>query len=349
MRNGQVCGHRLTSCGSGISIRPASGSACLVCASAKARSHLTMAAAAPSAVRQGAEQAAKLLGRVLGGAERKHGNAELLRPCKDALEPLLRRFRRCSCGRFRVPLPGESAVRRRSRSCWPKPADRFAGDRGRAAPRRRCGGPSRPTILRVSSSAPSKSLMIMTAASCRARRCACCSALFSIDGDADMPRPTPSDRLGATIADQDLQHRRAAAPRPELGQPAIVEHDGADAIACAKDAPGADRRGLGGRDRLHRPPAAEEHRQPLVDDQQRLPVALLVEDPDMRLLQPRGHLPVDRADVVARAIVADLLEVQPTAPHARREAAGQQAVHRLARQERDPASRGIRARADRRD
>src|SRR5689334_22310721 len=75
-----------------MSIRPASGSASLVCASANARPHVTVAAAASSAALQGTEQAAKLLGGVFGGAEREHGNAELLRPRKNPLEPVLRRL-----------------------------------------------------------------------------------------------------------------------------------------------------------------------------------------------------------------------------------------------------------------
>ncbi|MGY4295255.1 hypothetical protein ACVWXN_003350 [Bradyrhizobium sp. i1.4.4] len=85
-------------------------------------------------------------------------------------------------------------------------------------------------------------------------------------------------------------------------------------------------------------PAAEEHRQALIHHQDRLPVALLVEDPDMRLAQARRHLPVDRADVVAGTIIPDLLEVQAPAPHAGRKAAGQKAMHGLARKEGDLAS-----------
>src|SRR5262245_32977201 len=55
----------------------------------------------------------------------------------------------------------------------------------------------------------------------------------------------------------------------------------------------------------------------------------------MRLSQSRRHLPVDRADVVARAIVADFLEVEAAAAHAGCEPAGQQAMHRLAWQKTD--------------
>ena len=112
----------------------------------------------------------------------------------------------------------------------------------------------------------------------------------------------------------------------------------ADAVADAKDTPRADRRRLCRGDRFHRKPAAEEHRQPLIHDKERLPVALLVEHADMRLLQPRRHLPVDRADVVAGTIVPDLLEIQAAAAHARGEPPGQQAVNRLPRQERYLAS-----------
>jgi hypothetical protein len=118
----------------------------------------------------------------------------------------------------------------------------------------------------------------------------------------------------------------------------IVEHDGANAVARAEDAPGRDRGGLRRRHRLHRIAAAEEHRLALIDEQQRRAVALLVEHAHVRPAQPRRDLPVDRAHVVAATVVPDLLEVQSAAAHARRETAGQEAVHRLTRQERQPAA-----------
>src|SRR5579871_3949855 len=58
----------------------------------------------------------------------------------------------------------------------------------------------------------------------------------------------------------------------------------------------------------------------------------------MRLLQPRRDLPIDRTNVVAGAIVPDLLEIQPASAHAGGESAGQQAVHGLLRQEGYPAA-----------
>src|SRR4029077_12485373 len=76
----------------------------------------------------------------------------------------------------------------------------------------------------------------------------------------------------------------------------------------------------------------------LVDHHQPLPVALLVEHTDVRLLQPRRHLPVNRTDVVAGPVVPDLLEVQPAPTYSGGIAARQQALHRLARQERHAAA-----------
>src|SRR5262245_66187758 len=81
MRDGQVCGRRLTGAGSGMSIRPASGSAGgVVAASAMRRPRRRAAAATSAAAGQAAEQMADLLRRILGGAERDHGDAEIARP-----------------------------------------------------------------------------------------------------------------------------------------------------------------------------------------------------------------------------------------------------------------------------
>src|SRR5262245_6319366 len=77
MREGQVCGRRLTGGGSGMSIRPASGSdggAASAMGSPPGRA-TSAAPAGPTA-----EQMADLLRRILGGAERDHGHAKIARP-----------------------------------------------------------------------------------------------------------------------------------------------------------------------------------------------------------------------------------------------------------------------------
>src|SRR3954464_1370881 len=90
MREVQVCGHRLTGGGSGISIRPATGSAGTACASAKGRLRLRRPSATSVARRQTAEQMAQLLRSVVRRAERENGHTEIARPGKHPLQPLLR-------------------------------------------------------------------------------------------------------------------------------------------------------------------------------------------------------------------------------------------------------------------
>src|SRR6185436_16587621 len=71
-RDVQVCGHRLTAGGNGMSIRPATGPAGTAGASAKGRLHRRVMPAAPLPCRQAAQQATELLRGIFGGAERKH-------------------------------------------------------------------------------------------------------------------------------------------------------------------------------------------------------------------------------------------------------------------------------------
>ena len=58
----------------------------------------------------------------------------------------------------------------------------------------------------------------------------------------------------------------------------------------------------------------------------------------MRRPQPGGRPPVDRADVIARAVTPQLLEGQAPSAQPRRVPPTQQAVHRLPRQQREIAS-----------
>ena len=98
-----------------------------------------------------------------------------------------------------------------------------------------------------------------------------------------MPRSRPNARIALDQRFQHAQHRPAAAMRLDLDGPRVVEHDGADAIAGADDVPREQRRELGRRHRLHLHARAEEHRQPLVDDQQHAPLALVGVDAGVRL------------------------------------------------------------------
>src|SRR5215475_10910556 len=96
IRAGHVAGQRLTCCGSGMSISPATGSATgWVTAWASeglAKGSLRRGVTAAAAVtrRHRAEQAAKLRCGALGRAERQHRHAELARPGEHAFQPLLR-------------------------------------------------------------------------------------------------------------------------------------------------------------------------------------------------------------------------------------------------------------------
>ena len=66
------------------------------------------------------------------------------------------------------------------------------------------------------------------------------------------------------------------------------------------------------RDRFHGAPAAKEHRQPLVHQQQNAAVAFFGEDADVRAAEPRRRRPVDRACVVAFDVMAKLFEIKPS-------------------------------------
>jgi hypothetical protein len=132
---------------------------------------------------------------------------------------------------------------------------------------------------------------------------------------------------------QQAQHRAAAAPGGHGVEAGVGEHQAAHPIAGGEDAPGGQRGGLGGGDRLHVEPRAEEHRLPLVDQDQRRPVALLARHAHVRRAGAGGDLPVDGADVVAGQVGADLLELEAAAAQPRGAAAGQRASDRLPRQE----------------
>src|SRR4051812_9289552 len=89
----QVCGQRLIAGGNGMSIRPATGSTGMVCASAKRGLRGRVAAAVAVARGRAAEEMAKLLRYVFGGAERQHGHSEIARPGEHVAQPRLRPIR----------------------------------------------------------------------------------------------------------------------------------------------------------------------------------------------------------------------------------------------------------------
>ena len=128
---------------------------------------------------------------------------------------------------------------------------------------------------------------------------------------------------------QDLHDPRTAPVRSHLHHARIIEDEGSDPITLIKDTPGSQRRQLRRHHRLHRHLGTKEHVDPLINHQQRRPITLLGEDPDIGRTRPRGHLPVDRARIIAWQIVTELFEVQAATPNARGVTSSQQAVNGL--------------------
>ena len=131
-----------------------------------------------------------------------------------------------------------------------------------------------------------------------------------------------------------LVSQRARAGRPARLFPAareqrgagVAEGDGAETVAApAREVADGDRDALGdvGLAPLGR---AELHRGRRVEDEPRDEHALGEMDANVRLAGSGGHVPLDRADVVARKVGADLGELGPLAEEARPVVAGQQAV-----------------------
>jgi hypothetical protein len=130
-------------------------------------------------------------------------------------------------------------------------------------------------------------------------------------------------------------HLVAAALRADGDDIGIVQHHGTQPVPGTQYPPGRQCRRLGGRDRLHVHLAAEEHALALVHDHPDRPVALLGIDAHVRLSRAGGSPPVDIADIVARKISTQFLEVEaaPAPAQPRRMPSVQHAVHGLARQE----------------
>ena len=132
---------------------------------------------------------------------------------------------------------------------------------------------------------------------------------------------------------KDAHHRRLAALRADLGEAFVVEDERAHAILLRHHPPGRERGKLGGGHGLHVLHAAKEHPAPLVHQQQHRALALLGVDAAVGLPRAGGDLPVDLADVVARLVAPDLLEVEPAPAQPRRMPPRQQRADRLPRQQ----------------
>ena len=199
-------------------------------------------------------------------------------------------------------------------------------------------------MRKLASSAPSKSLTTRTSQSWLTMRAAWSSARLR--------RAAASGTAGASAASAPLRsatrsrRRRTASRLRRAGtgsSAGVGEDEAADAVALAEDAPGGEGGGLGGGDRLHVEAGAEEHRLPLVDEEERRAVALLAGDAHVRRAGAGGDLPVDGAHVVAGEVGAELLELEAAAAQAAGAAAGEGAADRLARQEVEAAGAGLEA------
>ena len=98
-------------------------------------------------------------------------------------------------------------------------------------------------------------------------------------GDARRLRGEGEVAVGDEV--EEPQHGAALPPGGDGVEARVGEDEAADAVALAEDAPGGQRGGLGGGDRLHVEDGAEEHRQALVDEEERRAVALLAGDADV--------------------------------------------------------------------
>jgi hypothetical protein len=116
---------------------------------------------------------------------------------------------------------------------------------------------------------------------------------------------------------QQLQHMGAATARGQhTVHPGAVEQ-GADAVAVAREQARQHGHKLGGDVALALVAGAEVHRRAQVEQEPSRHFAVLGEDAHMRLLQPRGHVPVDVPHVVVVLVLAQIGQIESRAAHQR--------------------------------
>ena len=106
------------------------------------------------------------------------------------------------------------------------------------------------------------------------------------------------------------QHLVAAAPRLDRALDLAVEQDRADGVAAAGEQAGERRRQLGQHELLGAVDRAEAHRRRAVEQEPGRQLAILDVLTEERRVHPRGHVPVDVADVVTRLVLAQIVEVR---------------------------------------
>ena len=90
-----------------------------------------------------------------------------------------------------------------------------------------------------------------------------------------------------------------------------VEDDHAHPVAAAGQHQGQGRRDLGEDEALLPVHRSEPHRRRMVEQQPRGDLAVLDVLADIRRVHPRGDVPLDVAQVVARLVLAQVREVEP--------------------------------------
>ncbi len=136
--------------------------------------------------------------------------------------------------------------------------------------------------------------------------------------------------------EQFTQHAEGVAaslPGRHHAAEAIAEEGGADAIVRVRRGEGEHRGHLGRKLRPGAPPAANLGRGALVHQQEDREFALLVMPAQVGDAEPRRDAPVDGADVVARLVLAHVLELDAAAAEGAGVVAGREVAHQPARRE----------------
>jgi len=109
---------------------------------------------------------------------------------------------------------------------------------------------------------------------------------------------------------EDIKNSLTTASGREVMAILIIEDQGAHAVTFTQHSPGCQGGQLRRYCRLHGPFAAKEHTDPLVDHQIDPTLSLFGVDADVRFSSTIGDLPIHGANVIARSVVPQFLEVE---------------------------------------
>ncbi len=124
-------------------------------------------------------------------------------------------------------------------------------------------------------------------------------------------------RLALLQGMQDGEDLPAARARPDHEVDVEAVEDRADAVAMARQESREQRGEIRGHGAFLHVARAEVDRARKIEQEPRGDLAVLVVLAHVRGLQPRGHVPVDMAHVVAILVLADIGEVEPEAAEQR--------------------------------